>query len=70
MTKTAASFLWFTTIQRIERKQDPANLSPKGGFIAAEAIERKIGQVSQSQKAASELDTRSVGFHPGVGHRY
>jgi hypothetical protein len=42
-----SSFLWFASIQGIEGKQDPADLAPKGCFIAAEAIECEIGQIGQ-----------------------
>ena len=68
--RVAASLLGFALIQFFERIEDPSGLAPTRSFIATEAIERKIAEVSQSQKGASELDTGSVGFHPGVGHRY
>jgi hypothetical protein len=45
-----SSFLWFASIQGIEGKQDPADLAPKGCFIAAEAIEREVGKISKTQK--------------------
>ena len=40
-----ASFLGFAPIKRFEREQDPADLAPKGRFIAAEAIKREIRQI-------------------------
>jgi hypothetical protein len=57
-TEAASSFLWFATIQGIEGKQDLANLAPKGCFIAAQAIEREVGQIGKTQKAARELNGR------------
>ena len=36
-TETAPSFLRFTAIQGIERKQDLVNVAPKGCFISTEA---------------------------------
>jgi hypothetical protein len=44
--KPACSFLRFAVIECLERKQDPANLARKSGFVAAETIKRKIGQIS------------------------
>ena len=52
----AHSLLWFTPIQCIERKENPTGLTPKCGLISAEAIEREIRQIGQTQKAAGELD--------------
>jgi hypothetical protein len=51
----APSFLWLKTVQCIERKQDLACLTPKGCFIAAEAVERAAGQVGEAQEAAREV---------------
>ena len=45
-------------IQGIEGKEDPARLAPKCGFVSAEAVKGKIGQVSQTQKTLSELSSR------------
>ena len=53
---TAPSFLGFAAIQGIERKQNLADLAPKGCFISAEAVERAIGQIGETQEAACELD--------------
>jgi len=47
--------LWFAAIQRFERVKDPASLTPKICLIAAQAIEREIGQIRYTQKAAGEL---------------
>src|SRR5262249_10101598 len=55
--ETALSLLWFAAIQRIERKQDLASLAPKRCFITAQAIEREVGQISETQKAPCELDS-------------
>jgi len=68
--KTAHSLLWFAAIKCLECVKDPAGLAPKGCLIAAETIEREIGQVGQSQKAASELDIGSVDVFPRVGYRF
>jgi hypothetical protein len=38
--------------------------------VAAETIEREIGQVGQTQKAASELNIGSAGVFPRVGYRF
>jgi hypothetical protein len=62
----AHSLLWFTPIQCIERKENPTGLTPKYGLISAEAIECKIRQISQTQKAAGELDGFMI-FHFRVG---
>ena len=59
-TETAPSLLRFAAIQCIERKQDPTDLAPQGCFIAAEAIEREVGQIGETQKATGEV---SVGFN-------
>ena len=66
----AHSLLWFAAIKCLERVKDAASLAPQGRFIAAETIEREIGQVGQSQKAASELDIGSVDVFPRVGYRF
>ena len=66
----AHSLLWFAAIKYLERVKDSASLAPQGGFITAETIEREIGQVGQSQKAASELDIGSVDVFPRVGYRF
>ena len=57
-TKTPLSLLWFAAIQIVERIKNLLGLPPKNSFIATEAIERKIGQIGESQKAAGELDRR------------
>jgi hypothetical protein len=54
------SLLRVAPIQRIERKQEPADVAPKRGFIAAEVIECEIGQID-------ELDSRTISLHLGVG---
>jgi hypothetical protein len=55
------SFLWFAAIQGIKRKQDLTGLTPKGCLIAAQAIQREVGQVGKTQKATCELDGRVDG---------
>ena len=47
----APSFLWFAAVQGIESKQDLTNLAPKRCFVAAEAIECKVGQIGKTQKS-------------------
>ena len=56
--ETALSLLWFAAIQRIERTQDLASLAPKRCFITAEAVEREVRQIGETQKAARELNGR------------
>jgi hypothetical protein len=67
---TAPSLLGLSAIQHLKRVKDSAGLSPKRRFIAAEAIEREVGKVGETQKAAGELDGGSVGFYPRVGKRF
>ena len=54
----ACSFLWFAAIQGIKRKQDLTGLAPKGCLIAAQAIQREVGQIGKTQKATRELNAR------------
>ena len=72
--ETAASFLWLTAIQGIERKQDTADLAPKTCFISAEAVEREAGQIGETQKATREVSARTDGminrFLPRAGHSF
>jgi len=49
--------LWFPAIQGIEGKERLADLAPQSCFIAAETIEREVGQISKTQEAACELDS-------------
>ena len=69
--ETASSFLRFATIQCIERKQDLADLAPKHCFMSAEAIEREVGQIGETQKATCEvsggIDGRFDRFRPRGG---
>src|SRR6516164_2767168 len=51
--------LWFAAIQGVERNQDLARLAPKGCFIAAEAVEREVGQVGKTQKTSREFNGRA-----------
>ncbi len=73
-TETACSFLRFATIQGIESKQDPTGLAPQGCFIAAEAIEREVGQIGETQEASREVSVGSNGrfdsFRPPVGYGF
>ena len=62
-TETAPSLLWLATIQCIEREQDLSGLAPQGCFIAAEAIEREVGQIGETQKSyarGQRCDRRQV----------
>jgi len=63
---TAHSLLWFSSIQCIERKENPTGLTPECGLISAEAIECKIREIGQTQKAVGELDGFMI-FHFRVG---
>jgi hypothetical protein len=62
-TGTATSLLWFPTIQRIKREQDPAYLALHGCFVSAQAIERKIGQIGECEgrprKREVKIQTRA-----------
>jgi hypothetical protein len=49
--------LWLAAIQGIERKERLAKLTPQSCFIAAETIEREVGQISKTQEATCELDS-------------
>ena len=72
-TETAPSVLWFATIQCIESKQDLAGLAPKGCFVSAEAIEREVGQIGETERAVHEIGVRIDGrqdrqiFGPELG---
>jgi len=37
--------LWFAAIQGVKRNQDLTGLTPKDRLIAAQAIEREVGQI-------------------------
>ena len=56
----STALLRFASIQRIERKQDPAGLPPERCFITAQAVEGKIGQIGQTQKTPRKLCRRNV----------
>ena len=53
--------MWFTAIQGVKRNQDLTGLAPKGCLIAAQAIEREVGQIGKTQKATRELNGRING---------
>ena len=57
-TETAPSIPWFAAIQGFKSKKDLAGLAPKGGFVPAEAIERVVAQIGETQKATGELNAR------------
>ena len=44
----APPILWFAAIQCIKRKQDLADLAPKGRFISAESVKRIAGQIGET----------------------
>ncbi len=67
-TETAPPLLWFATIQRVEGKQDLADLTPKNGFVAAEPIQSEVGQISETQKATREVGGGIDGFRLGARH--
>ena len=54
----APSIPWFAAIQDIKSKKDLAGLAPEGCFISAEAVERVVGQIGETQKATRELSGR------------
>jgi hypothetical protein len=51
----------FAPVQRVKRKKDAAELTPKCCFVAAEAIKREIRQVGEPEKAAGEFDSYDIG---------
>ncbi len=71
--ETSPSFLWFPAIQSIEGKERLAGLAPQRCFVAAETIEREVGQISKTQEATCELDSmvdvRLDRFQPCAEHR-
>ena len=73
-TETAPSIPWFAAIQGIKSKKDLAGLAPKGCFISAEAVERVVGQIGETQKATRELsgriDIRFDRFRHGARHGF
>ena len=66
----AHSLLRLAAIQYFERVKDSAGLAPKCRFITAEPIKSEVGKVGETQKAAGELDSGSVGFHPRLEKRF
>ena len=50
--ETAPPIPWFAATQGVQRKQDLADLPPKGCFISAEAVERVVGQIGETQAGA------------------
>lgn len=68
--RTTVPLLRFASIKRLERVKDPTSLAPKRRFIAAEPIKREVGKIGETQKAAGELDSGSVGFHPTAGQGF
>src|SRR5262249_16415502 len=67
---TARPLLRFAAVQFFKGVQHPAGLAPKGRFIATEAIERKIGEISESQETAGELDSWGIWFQSRGGNRF
>ena len=65
-TETAPSIPWFAAIQGFKSKKDLAGLAPKGGFVPAEAIERVVTQIGETQKATRELNGRIDSSLDGV----
>ena len=62
----APSVLWFAAIQCVERKQDLADLAPKGRFISAELVKRIVGQIGETQKAMRQVGVGIDRFRPGI----
>jgi hypothetical protein len=67
-TETAPSFPGFAAIQGFKSKQYLSGLAPKGCFISAEAIERVVRQIGETQKATRELSRRIYGSFDGFRH--
>ena len=59
-TEAAPSIPRFTAIQGIKSKKDLPGLAPKGCLISAEAVDRVIGHIGESQKAKREF---AAGMH-------
>jgi hypothetical protein len=74
MTKSFAPIGLPVRSQGIKRKQDLADLAPKGFFISAEAVERVVGQVGETQRATRELSGGIGGkfdrFRRGASERF
>jgi hypothetical protein len=63
--------MWFAAIQGVKRKQDLAGLAPKRCFISAEAIDRVVGRIGETQsnaRAQHRIDIRLDGFRHGARH--
>jgi len=56
--KTPHSLPWLAAIQIVEREKDLPSLTPEGSFIATEAVEGIIGQITEPQKTACQLNIR------------
>jgi len=73
-TETSASVLWFAAIQCIESKQDLPSLAPEGNFVSAEAVERIVGQIGETQKTTREISGKIGGgidgFRAGAGQGF
>ena len=69
-TEAAPSIPWFAATQYIKCKQNLAGLARKGFFISAEAVERIVGQIGETQKATrrtlAEEDGLSMSPVPGI----
>ena len=73
-TETSPSVLWFAAIQCIESKQDLPSLAPEGNFVSAEAVERIVGQIGETQKTTREISDwiggGIDGFRAGAGQGF
>jgi hypothetical protein len=58
-TATPHSLLWLAAIHIVERQQNLPGLTPKDSFIATEAVEGIIRQITEPQKTACQLNVRN-----------
>ena len=47
-TEATRSIRWLAAIQSLKSKEDLSGLAPEGCFISAEAVERVVGQISET----------------------
>ena len=59
MQRTPHSLLWLAAIQIVERNKNLPGLTPKDSFVATEAVESIIRQITQPQETTGELNIRN-----------
>src|SRR6516225_7806628 len=57
--RTPHSLLWLAAIQIVERNKNLPGLTPKDSFVATEAVESIIRQITQPQETTGELNIRN-----------